>query len=53
MIRQVRHRQLYWFCRNCWEEIPLTEPSPALLTVSSLTSRIKSTPRSSVLVSAA
>ena len=53
MLRQVRQRQLYWFCRTCWEEMPLTEVSPAVLTVSSLTSRIKSANRSSVLVCAA
>lgn len=28
LLRQVRHRGLYWFCPNCWQEMP---DLPALL----------------------
>ncbi|MCU0568038.1 MAG: hypothetical protein MUF49_15735 [Oculatellaceae cyanobacterium Prado106] len=26
MLRHIRHRQVYWFCRSCWQEMPLIEP---------------------------
>ncbi|BAZ10028.1 hypothetical protein NIES4071_18420 [Calothrix sp. NIES-4071] len=22
MIRHVRHRQVSWFCRSCWQDMP-------------------------------
>lgn len=41
MLRHIRHGHLYWFCRDCWLELPLmlkgwpegTYSSPAPLTV--------------------
>ena len=23
MLRHVRHSQVYWFCRHCWQEMPV------------------------------
>ncbi|MEM9924018.1 MAG: hypothetical protein AAF915_09750 [Cyanobacteria bacterium P01_D01_bin.50] len=23
MLRHVRHSELYWFCQNCWQELPI------------------------------
>ena len=23
LLRHVRHGSLYWFCQNCWQEVPL------------------------------
>nr|WP_013334642.1 hypothetical protein [Gloeothece verrucosa]ADN17892.1 hypothetical protein Cyan7822_6045 [Gloeothece verrucosa PCC 7822] len=28
MLRHIRNHQLYWFCRNCWQEMPLLEATP-------------------------
>lgn len=25
MLRHVRQHQVYWFCRNCWQEMPLLD----------------------------
>ncbi|MBW4520508.1 MAG: hypothetical protein KME16_12505 [Scytolyngbya sp. HA4215-MV1] len=25
MLRHFRHHQLYWFCRSCWQEMPILE----------------------------
>jgi hypothetical protein len=25
MLRHFQKHQLYWFCRNCWQEMPLLE----------------------------
>ncbi|MBD2463464.1 hypothetical protein H6G89_20890 [Oscillatoria sp. FACHB-1407] len=25
MLRHVRHHEVYWFCRTCWQEMPLFE----------------------------
>jgi len=25
MTRHIRHHEVYWFCRNCWQEMPLLE----------------------------
>ncbi|MCU0527174.1 MAG: hypothetical protein MUF72_20385 [Elainella sp. Prado103] len=25
MIRHIRHQQVYWFCRSCWQEMPLID----------------------------
>ena len=25
LLRHVRHNEVYWFCRYCWQEIPTTE----------------------------
>jgi ribosomal protein L37AE/L43A len=22
MLRHIRHHQVYWFCRSCWQEMP-------------------------------
>jgi hypothetical protein len=22
MLRHIRHDRTYWFCRNCWQEMP-------------------------------
>ncbi|MBE9228454.1 hypothetical protein IQ264_23840 [Phormidium sp. LEGE 05292] len=22
MLRHIRSNQVYWFCRNCWQEMP-------------------------------
>ncbi|MDX2217018.1 MAG: hypothetical protein SFY66_27375 [Oculatellaceae cyanobacterium bins.114] len=34
MLQHVRHHQVYWFCRSCWQEMPLFE-QPSLNLVSS------------------
>ncbi|MEO1372862.1 MAG: hypothetical protein AAFW70_00770 [Cyanobacteria bacterium J06635_10] len=23
LLRHVRHSELYWFCQNCWQELPV------------------------------
>jgi len=23
MLRHIRQNQMYWFCRSCWQEMPL------------------------------
>ncbi|MGB3649735.1 MAG: hypothetical protein WBA41_00795 [Rivularia sp. (in: cyanobacteria)] len=23
LLRHVRHSELYWFCQNCWQEVPV------------------------------
>lgn len=23
LLRHVRHQEVYWFCRTCWQEIPI------------------------------
>ncbi|MGE5656376.1 MAG: hypothetical protein ACM37W_07140 [Actinomycetota bacterium] len=23
MLRHIRQHQIHWFCRNCWQEMPL------------------------------
>lgn len=23
LLRHARHGELYWFCQNCWQEVPL------------------------------
>ncbi|GAA6618942.1 hypothetical protein [Scytonema sp. NUACC26] len=23
LLRHVRHGEVYWFCKTCWQEIPL------------------------------
>jgi len=25
MLRHVRHQRVYWFCRQCWQEMPLLD----------------------------
>ncbi|CUR33670.1 hypothetical protein PL9214520209 [Planktothrix tepida PCC 9214] len=25
MLRHTRNHQVYWFCRHCWEEMPVFE----------------------------
>lgn len=25
LLRQVRQQRVYWFCRSCWQEMPLIE----------------------------
>ncbi|HEY9703114.1 MAG TPA: hypothetical protein V6C58_11745 [Allocoleopsis sp.] len=25
MLRHIRHNHVYWFCRNCWSEMPLLD----------------------------
>lgn len=25
LLQHVRNRQVYWFCRNCWQEMPTLE----------------------------
>ena len=35
MLRHTRQHQMYWFCRHCWQEMPLIEPSPSLSLLSS------------------
>ena len=29
LLRCVRHRDVYWFCPNCWQEMPNIEISAA------------------------
>lgn len=33
MLRHTRQHQVYWFCRHCWEEMPLLEVKSSPLTV--------------------
>ncbi|VXD23085.1 hypothetical protein PL8927_760272 [Planktothrix serta PCC 8927] len=33
MLRHARQHQVYWFCRSCWEEMPLLEVQNSPLTV--------------------
>ncbi len=35
MLRHARHHEVYWFCRSCWQEMPLIQPSPHLSLLSS------------------
>ncbi|HEY9628704.1 MAG TPA: hypothetical protein V6C84_15500 [Coleofasciculaceae cyanobacterium] len=30
MLRHVRRHEVYWFCRSCWQEMPLLESSANL-----------------------
>lgn len=23
LLRHVRHGEIYWFCKTCWQEVPL------------------------------
>ncbi len=23
LLRHVRHGKVYWFCKSCWQEVPL------------------------------
>lgn len=23
LLRHVRHSEVYWFCKTCWQEVPL------------------------------
>lgn len=25
LLRHLRHQKIYWFCRRCWQEMPLLE----------------------------
>jgi len=25
LLRHIRHHQIYWFCTNCWQEMPNLE----------------------------
>ncbi|MBD1870666.1 hypothetical protein H6F93_21885 [Leptolyngbya sp. FACHB-671] len=34
MLRHIRHNQTYWFCRSCWQEMPLMQPSLNLVSAS-------------------
>ncbi|HEY9851026.1 MAG TPA: hypothetical protein V6D28_16275 [Leptolyngbyaceae cyanobacterium] len=40
MIRHIGHHQVYWFCRHCWQEMPVFDlnkwdsSSPATLVAS-------------------
>jgi ribosomal protein L37AE/L43A len=29
MMRHIRHHHIYWFCRSCWQEMPVFEADPA------------------------
>lgn len=31
MLRHVRQHQVYWFCRSCWQEMPLYDHSSCLI----------------------
>ncbi len=35
MLRHIRHQNVYWFCRNCWSEMPLLEKKLAHFGLSS------------------
>ncbi|MBM0743989.1 hypothetical protein JOY44_20595 [Phormidium sp. CLA17] len=30
MLRHVRQHQVYWFCRSCWQEMPLYDQGARL-----------------------
>lgn len=53
MLRQVRQHQVYWFCRSCWEEMPMIEASPSLASVSEVSNRVRAAKQCPILVSAA
>src|SRR5579883_2512676 len=25
LLQHIRHHRVYWFCRTCWQEMPLTQ----------------------------
>ncbi|HEY9697806.1 MAG TPA: hypothetical protein V6D10_11115 [Trichocoleus sp.] len=29
MLRHIQHQRIYWFCRNCWQEMPNFQPETA------------------------
>lgn len=29
LTRHIRHHQIYWFCRSCWQEMPVFDADPA------------------------
>ncbi|MDW8200834.1 MAG: hypothetical protein RML75_06425 [Cyanobacteriota bacterium SKYGB_h_bin112] len=39
MLRHVRHHQVYWFCRTCWQEMPAIELLPSLSVVPAILGR--------------
>ncbi|XGW00131.1 MAG: hypothetical protein ACAF41_14495 [Leptolyngbya sp. BL-A-14] len=39
MLRHARHHEVYWFCRSCWQEMPLIASKPSLNLVSSSLNR--------------
>ncbi|HEY9664271.1 MAG TPA: hypothetical protein V6C65_37990 [Allocoleopsis sp.] len=32
LVRHIQHQQLYWFCRSCWERIPILPSEPCHIT---------------------
>ncbi len=30
MLRHIRHQRVYWFCRTCWQEMPVLKQSAGL-----------------------
>ncbi|MFB2893868.1 hypothetical protein ACE1CI_13235 [Aerosakkonemataceae cyanobacterium BLCC-F50] len=30
MLRHIRHNQIFWYCRHCWQEMPNLNSSPSL-----------------------
>ncbi|MFB2877133.1 hypothetical protein [Floridanema aerugineum] len=30
MLRHIRHNQIFWYCRHCWQEMPNFNSSPSL-----------------------
>lgn len=30
MLRHIRHNQIYWYCRHCWQEMPNFNSSNSL-----------------------
>jgi ribosomal protein L37AE/L43A len=30
MLRHIRHNQIFWYCRHCWQEMPNLNASPSL-----------------------
>jgi len=33
LLRHIRHQQMYWFCRQCWQEMPVLVETPDTVSV--------------------
>lgn len=49
MLRHIRHQDVYWFCRHCWQEMPVYElhrkslsTSGNLVTIASIKKQLSS-----------
>jgi len=40
MLRHIRHHQMYWFCRSCWQEMPSLQRQGLNLVPTALTGHL-------------